>query len=276
MQTKRKHRFLTIFILLFPENVPNVKVFTKNRSVLLFVPWTVVFRMMITWKVKKFCWNVKRFYTTNNIKASIYAKLFLFLSHKTKAMKKLFALWTLVFLTISCAVKKEIKENQTTLNGTWELASASFSKDLSKDFKEGLPTLTFDSSENLSIFGYDGCNRIRTKATLQKEHKIFIAEEITSTMMACNKVKSNDYKQALVAATHYELKKDNVLFLKSDSDELQFHKVTLNGNWYLDKIYVRRIKAPDLYPFKKPFIKIVINQPIFSGSTACNLLNGQL
>lgn len=191
-------------------------------------------------------------------------------------MKKLFALWTLVFLTISCAVKKEIKENQTTLNGTWELASANFSKDLSKDFKEGLPTLTFDSSENLSIFGYDGCNRIRTKATLQKDHKIFIAEEITSTMMACNKVKSNDYKQALVAATHYELKKDNVLFLKSDSTELRFHKVTLNGNWYLDKIYAGRIKAADLYPFIKPFIKIDINQPVFSGSTACNLLKGQL
>src|SRR5690554_1253366 len=107
MQMKPKPRFLMTFISLFPENVQNVKVFTKNRNVLLFVRWTVVFRTMITWKVKKFYWNVKHFYTTNNTKASIYAKLFLFLS-KIKAMKKLFAFLSLVALTVSCAVKKEI------------------------------------------------------------------------------------------------------------------------------------------------------------------------
>ena len=191
-------------------------------------------------------------------------------------MKKLFAFLSLAALTVSCAVKKEIKEDQITLNGTWELASASFSKNLAADFKEGLPTLTFDSSENLSVYGYDGCNRIRTKATLEKDHKIAVAEEMTSTMMACNKVKSEDYKQALIGATHYELKNDNVLLLKSEDSELRFHKVTLNGNWYLDKIYVGRIKAADLYPYKKPFVKIDINQPVFSGSTACNLLSGQL
>src|SRR5690554_6174840 len=89
MQMKHKHRFRMTFISLYPENVPNVKVFTKNRNVLLFVPWTVVFRMMITWKVKRFYWNAKRFYTTNNIKASIYAKLFLFLSHKIKSYEKI-------------------------------------------------------------------------------------------------------------------------------------------------------------------------------------------
>ena len=90
-------------------------------------------------------------------------------------MKKIILFLSLTVLFASCAAKKEIKEDQSLLNGTWELANASFSKNLSKDFTEGLPTLTFDSSENLSIYGYDGCNRINSKATLQKEQKITIA-----------------------------------------------------------------------------------------------------
>ena len=50
-------------------------------------------------------------------------------------MKKIFLLLTAATLIVSCAAKKEIKEDQTLLNGNWELAGASFSKDLSKDFK---------------------------------------------------------------------------------------------------------------------------------------------
>src|SRR5690554_8004621 len=134
-------------------------------------------------------------------------------------MKRIGYILSLIAVTTSCAVKKEIHEAQSNLNGTWELAAANFSTNLNKDFKEGLPTLTFDSSENLSVYGYDGCNRIRTKATLEKDHKIAVAEEMTSTMMACNKVKSEDYKQALIGATHYELKNDNVLLLKSEDTE---------------------------------------------------------
>lgn len=189
-------------------------------------------------------------------------------------MKKLCIFLSAAFL-LSCAAKKEIKEDQSLLNGNWELAGADFSKDLAKDFKEGLPTLTFDSSENLKIYGYDGCNRINTNAVLKKDHTISIAPEIASTMMACKKVKSDEYKRALTKATSYSLT-SNVLVLKSEYGELRFHKVSLNGNWYLDKIYVGKVKAADLYPYKKPFIKIDINKPIFSGNTACNAINGQL
>lgn len=191
-------------------------------------------------------------------------------------MKKIILFLSLTVLFASCAAKKEIKEDQSLLNGTWELADASFSKNLLKDFSEGLPTLTFDSSENLSIYGYDGCNRINSKATLQKEQKITIAKEMASTMMACKNVKSEDYKEALTNATKYELKNDKVLILKSETTELKFHKVSLNGNWYLDKIYVGKIKAADLYPYKKPFITIDINKPTFTGNSACNAINGQL
>ena len=189
-------------------------------------------------------------------------------------MKKLCIILGTVFL-MSCAAKKEIREDQTLLNGTWELAGANFSKDLAKDFKEGLPTLTFDNAENLTVYGYDGCNRINTRAVLKKDHAISIAPEIASTMMSCNKVKSNEYKNVLVKASSYILN-NNVLVLKSEDGELRFHKVSLNGNWYLDKIYVGKIKAADLYPYKKPFIKIDINKPVFSGNTACNVINGQL
>lgn len=190
-------------------------------------------------------------------------------------MKKIFLLFTVATLIVSCAAKKEMKEDQTLLNGTWELAGASFSKDLTKDFKEGLPTLTFDNAENLSVYGYDGCNRINGKAVLQKNQEISFPNDFISTMMACNKVKSDDYKKALTQTTSYNLK-NNVLVLKSETGEMKFHKVTLNGNWYLDKIYVGKIKAADLYPYKKPFIKIDINQPVFSGNSACNAINGQL
>lgn len=190
-------------------------------------------------------------------------------------MKKLLPFISAVLLVASCATKKEIKEDQTLLNGNWELADASFSKDLNNDFKEGLPTLTFDSTDNLAVFGYDGCNRINTNATLKKGNGISIGQEIRSTMMACNKVKSEAYKNALTATTSYELK-NNVLVLKSENSRLKFHKVSLNGNWYLDKIYVGKIKAADLYPYKKPFITIDINQTVFSGNSACNAIKGQL
>ena len=190
-------------------------------------------------------------------------------------MKKIFLLLTTATLIVSCAAKKEIKEDQSVLNGNWELAGASFSKDLSKDFKEGLPTLTFENAENLSVYGYDGCNRINGKAVLKKNQEISFPADFISTMMACDKVKSDDFKSNLAQVKSYELK-NNVLILKSDAGEMKFHKVTLNGNWYLDKIYVGKIKAADLYPYKKPFIKIDINQPVFSGNTACNAINGQL
>src|SRR5690554_133450 len=84
MQTKRKYQFQTIYTSLFQESVPNAKAFTKSLNVLLFAQLIVVCRTMITWKVKNFCWNVKLFYTTNNTKASVCPKLFLFLKKKNE------------------------------------------------------------------------------------------------------------------------------------------------------------------------------------------------
>lgn len=199
---------------------------------------------------------------------------FIYFYKKLKMKNFILASITAV-LMVACGTTKEIKEDQSLLNGNWELASASFSKDLTKDFKEGLPTLTFDSAENLAVYGYDGCNRINGRAVLKKNNEIAFPQQFISTMMACNKVKDSEYTKMLISSTNYELK-NNVLVLKSAEGELKFHKVALNGNWYLDKIYVGRIKAADLYPYKKPFIRIDINQPTFTGNSACNTISGQL
>lgn len=190
-------------------------------------------------------------------------------------MKKFILASIFALLLAACGTTKLIKEDQSLLNGNWELASASFSKNLNKDFKEGLPTLTFDSTENLAVYGFDGCNRISGRAVLKKDNEIAFPQEFISTMMACDKVKDSEYTNALLNSTNYELR-NNVLILKSTMGELKFHKVALNGNWYLDKIYIGRIKAADLYPYKKPFIRIDINQPTFTGNSACNVINGQL
>ncbi|WKW47241.1 META domain-containing protein [Myroides sp. JBRI-B21084] len=193
-------------------------------------------------------------------------------------MKKLFLPFLVAILFFSCSVKKQVfsqKQDQTVLNGNWELALASFSANLTKDFPEGLPTITFDGTEDLSVYGYDGCNRLNGKAVLKKNNEISFQPNFVSTMLACNKVKSAEFKNALLHTTAYTMT-NNVLILKNDSVSLKFHKITLNGKWFLDKIYVGKIKAADLYPYKKPFIVIDINQPVFSGNTACNALKGQL
>src|SRR5690606_14609564 len=128
-------------------------------------------------------------------------------------MKKIFLLLAAPILIFSCAAKKEIKEDQTLLYGTCELAGARLSKDLAKAFKEGLPTLTFENAENLSVYGYDGCNRINGKAVLKKNQEISFPPNFISTMMACNKVKSEDFKSGLTQVKSYDLK-NNVLILK--------------------------------------------------------------
>lgn len=193
-------------------------------------------------------------------------------------MKKLFLPFLVAILLVSCSIKKQVfnqKQDQAVLNGNWELAAAGFSANLDKDFPEGLPTIKFDGSDEIKVYGYDGCNRLNGKAVLKKNNEISFQPNFVSTMMACNKVKSAEFKNALLHTTAYTMT-NNVLILKNDSVSLKFHKITLNGKWFLDKIYVGKIKAADLYPYKKPFIVIDINQPVFSGNTACNALKGQL
>lgn len=189
-------------------------------------------------------------------------------------MKKLFLFFTLTFL-ISCASKKEIRQDQTALNGLWELAEASYSKNLTKDYTEGLPTLNFDATEDLAVFGYDGCNRINTKAKLGANKEITVNPNIISTMMACNKVKDNAFTKTLTEATHYEVT-GHTLKLYNEKDYLIFHKITLNGQWYLDKIYTTKSTVKQLYPYKKPFINLDILSTKFTGNTACNMITGMV
>lgn len=189
-------------------------------------------------------------------------------------MKKLIMFLSLASF-IACGTQKEIKQDQTILNGMWELASASQSKNLTKDFSEGMPTLTFDASENLAMNGYDGCNHINTKAEIKKDQQITIDANIRSTMMSCKNVKNNDFQKWITEATHYEVT-DNVLKLSKGEDVLVFHKITLNGQWYLDKIHTTKQTVQKLYPYKKPFINIDIFSTKFTGNTACNMISGMI
>src|SRR5690606_12603484 len=160
-------------------------------------------------------------------------------------MKKLITIIAIALTFGSCATKfnKEIKENQSVLNGIWELSSSSFSSNLSKDFGNGLPTVNFEYTDNLKVFGYDGCNHFNGSAEVKKNNSITFSDNFASTMMACSNVKDYDYTKLLTSSTTYELVNNDVLILKSTGGELKFHRVTLNGNWYLDKIYVGKIKA---------------------------------
>ena len=176
---------------------------------------------------------------------------------------------------IGCKAKKEVAQQQDVINGTWELTEQSGMKDLIKAYPEGLPTLTFENASGLMLYGYDGCNNIKTKATLKKEHQISIDAQIIATMMSCNKTKDADFKSLLAASTSYELT-ENVLTLKGEKGTLKFHRIALNGKWVLNKVFFGTIKAKDLYPYKKPFISIDINTTRVSGSTACNTISGQL
>lgn len=192
-------------------------------------------------------------------------------------MKKIILLFVFAAF-MSCATTnttKEIKEDQSILNGMWELAAATQSKNLAKDFTEGMPTLTFDASENLAINGYDGCNYIKTKAELKKDQVISIQKEIVSTMMSCNKVKDKEFQSWITEATHYEVT-NNVLKLKNGDHVLTFHKITLGGQWVLDKIHTTKQTVDKMYPYKKPFINLDIFSTKFTGNTACNMISGMV
>lgn len=191
-------------------------------------------------------------------------------------MKKLLLL-TLALACTGCATRlqKELKEDQTILNGMWELVAATQSKNLEKDFPEGMPTLTFDASEDLAINGYDGCNYIKTKAELKKNQQISIDKQIIATMMVCNKVKNNEFQSWITSATHYQLE-NHVLKLINGDEVLTFHKIALSGQWILDKIYTTKQTVDKMYPYKKPFINLDIFSTKFTGNTACNMLSGMV
>ena len=193
-------------------------------------------------------------------------------------MKKILLLCVfLCFFSCVTQADKVIKENQSTLNGTWELFETTYSKNLSKDFPEGIPTLTFDASENLSINGYDGCNYIKTKAILKKDNHIEIQKEMISTMMSCEKNKSEDFKKWISESTIYSISETgNVLKLINGEKSVTFHKVVLGGKWVLNQIFTSKSSITKLYPYKKPFINLDIFSTKFTGNTACNMMSGKV
>src|SRR5690606_12457410 len=105
MPKMRKHRFQTIFITLFRENVPNVKDFMKNHNVQLFVRLIVVFVMTNMWKAMIFYWKDKRFCITNSSKLRSL-RSFLYFYKKLSNEKNHFMLFNRHFTDCLCCKKR--------------------------------------------------------------------------------------------------------------------------------------------------------------------------
>lgn len=188
-------------------------------------------------------------------------------------MKKLLLKTSLILATtilfVSCASKKEITEQITKLNGSWQIASITGVKNLDKVFPEQLPTLTFESNEKTMAYGNDGCNNYRTEIIVKKDNQLEVSKNIASTMMACDKVKSVLYMEKFSNANSFSIS-ENVLKLHTPTDTLKFYKISLEGKWTLDKMNTVKKKVSEIYPYKKPFINININSNQITGNTACN------
>jgi len=191
-----------------------------------------------------------------------------------------FLLITLVAMwMVSCKSGTNTGNNNQTdeLIGRWELTEQSDTQDLAKVYKEGLPVLSFENvGKKTMIYGYDGCNRIRTEVKARKNGSIdFDAEKWVSTFMNCDHAADEQFKQAVLSASSYSIDGD-YLTLNSEMGELRFFKVALNGKWTLSKLYNTKPKVADLFPYRRPFIQIDINSLEFNGHTACNVINGRV
>lgn len=185
-------------------------------------------------------------------------------------------LMSLLLLTVVGCKSKQVQSTQEiSLMGTWELAEQSQLTNLEKAFPQGRPTLTFEKDKDWLVYGFDGCNKIRTTVSVKKKNQIKVDDKVAATMMACQQTKDFDFTTLFTSATRYSLS-ENVLILESDKGKLTFHRVALNGKWMLNKVFFGNIKAKDLYPYKKPFITIDINSTTMTGNTACNNVSGQI
>lgn len=186
----------------------------------------------------------------------------------------IYLLFTMLLLA-GCKTQQTAKNEDHTIQGTWELVEQTNISDLNKAFPQGKPTITFENEKTLKVYGFDGCNRIQTTATTPKKHQIKIDDKVAATMMACHATKDHDFTTLFTQATTYSVT-ENVLQLKSQNGTLTFHRVALNGKWMLSKVFFGNTKAKDLYPYKKPFINIDINSTTVTGNSACNTISGQM
>src|SRR5690606_7033662 len=125
---KLRNLSLTIFILLFQANVPNVKVFMKSHSVLRFARSIAVFRTKIGWNLMKFYWKDKHFCITNNF----------------KKMKNFFWITIIALSLTACKSGNNQSSNKSNTQpdeiiGRWELVEQTNIKNPGKSYPEGLP-----------------------------------------------------------------------------------------------------------------------------------------
>src|SRR5690606_6885569 len=136
-------------------------------------------------------WKDKLFSTMNNF----------------KKMKHFFWVAAAAISFTACkSVGEQQANNQTDeIIGRWELVEQTDIENPEKSYPEGLPVLSFEESGNtIKVFGYDGCNQIRTTVKARKNGNIqFDEEQWISTMMFCENVADQQFKQAVLSAKSY-------------------------------------------------------------------------
>ena len=103
------------------------------------------------------------------------------------------------------------------LNDTWVLESVNNEKQLTADYKKGLPWIELDLL-NKNMKGSDGCNKLNSVIELKGNRIKF--SEITSTRMTCNNMKTAKIFSQLLSnkLVDYYLENDKlILYLEDDS-----------------------------------------------------------
>ncbi|MDR2953649.1 MAG: META domain-containing protein [Prevotella sp.] len=199
-------------------------------------------------------------------------------------MKKIFNSVLIIVITImtfstfqSCKSVKTIEKSQ--LEGNWILRTLN-NENATDAFKETVPTLKFDFSEN-TISGNGGCNSYSGVFTLSKNNE-FLAPNVVSTMRACFEAnKEPQYYKALSdPGLTLSIEGETLSFLKKNEIIMQFAKTVdntdsdgniitkrLTGNWILNSIGEGDMET--LFSTKKPTMNIDAEGKI-TGNAGCN------
>jgi heat shock protein HslJ len=136
-------------------------------------------------------------------------------------MKKLLPLFALVALVIASCKSTDTASSTTLLtSGNWQLESINGKKADAAEFKNGLPTASFNIDHKIA--GKSGCNQYGGSYNLNEEGGINISE-VFSTKMFCDGVTGEQkYLDALAKVNLAKVDKDKLVLLKDVDEVLVF------------------------------------------------------
>lgn len=130
--------------------------------------------------------------------------------------------FALVVGLVSCNSSKEAVSLDALSTGTWELVKINGKDVQASDYGRGIPTVSF-SKEESRISGNGGCNTYSGPFTLSENASIEIGP-VMSTKMACMNGGNGEsvYFKALDEVNKIKTTKDKVVFLKDDTEVLEY------------------------------------------------------